>query len=100
MPDIVKTLRHFSLDGAVLDTIGTFPDSEGHLRARRTRAPGEEADEAGWGIFDPDGRRLGVVELPAGLEVYEIGPDYVLGKMLDELDVERVVLLPLDRSGG
>ena len=42
--------------------------------------------------FDPDGRWLGTVEMPAGPRVREIGDDYVLGTATDELDVEHVRL--------
>ena len=41
----------------------------------------------------------GFIETPAGLVIYEIGEDYILGKVLDELRVEYVQLWPLDRSG-
>jgi hypothetical protein len=45
-----------------------------------------------WRVFDPDGRWLGTLEMPAGLRVREIGDDYVLGTATDELDVEHVRL--------
>lgn len=56
-----------------------------------------EAD-APWWVFDPAGRWLGSVALPAGLTLLDVGPDYVLGTTRDELGVERVVLHALDRS--
>ena len=42
---------------------------------------------------------LGFVETPHGLVIYEIGADYLLGKVRDEPGVEYVQLWPLDRSG-
>ena len=33
-----------------------------------------------WTVFDPVGRILGFVETPDGLEIYEIGEDYILGR--------------------
>ena len=51
-----------------------------------------------WTVFDSQGRMQGFVEVPAEIEVYEIGVDYVLGKTTDELQVERVRLWPLDRG--
>lgn len=51
-----------------------------------------------WTVFDSQGRVQGVVEMPVGIEVYEIGIDHVLGKTTDELEVERVRLWPLDRG--
>jgi hypothetical protein len=48
-----------------------------------------EADPEKWWVFDPDGRLLGTVGVPAGLVVLPIGRDRVLGLWRDELDVER-----------
>ncbi len=31
-------------------------------------------------------------------DVFEIGEDYVLGRVMDEFDVERVQLWPLERG--
>jgi hypothetical protein len=43
-----------------------------------------------WTVFDPDGRRLGIVRTPADLRVFAIGRDWLLGVWQDELDVEYV----------
>jgi hypothetical protein len=52
-----------------------------------------DATKAEWSVFDPQGHWLGVVEIPADLEVLEIGDDYLLAKTTDPTDdVERVVL--------
>ncbi|MFC1662004.1 6-bladed beta-propeller [Gemmatimonadota bacterium] len=55
-----------------------------------------------WAVFDSSGRWLGGVTLPEGLDPYEIGPDYLLGEVEDEMDVERVVVYALVKgvSGG
>src|SRR6185503_7642722 len=34
-----------------------------------------------WTVFDPEGRFLGEVKLPALMEVHDIGDGYVLGRM-------------------
>ena len=52
-----------------------------------------------WMVFDPEGRAQGTVRLPAGLEVHEIGEDYVLGRWLDRASgVEYVRWHRLDRG--
>ena len=51
-----------------------------------------------WMVFDSTGVARGVVELPRGLEVQDIGADYVLGRWLDDLRVEYVRRYRLDRS--
>lgn len=49
-------------------------------------------------VYDTEGPFLARVTVPAGVEVLEIGADYVLGITRDDLDVERIVLLTLTRS--
>lgn len=53
---------------------------------------------AAWSVFDADGRWLGVVETPTGLDVSEFGADYVLGVARDELDIEYLELYMLDKT--
>ena len=72
-------------------------DSEGYLWVRHFA--GSPADEPQWTVFDREGRMLGQVATPHGLEVYEIGSDYVLGRWRDESDVEHVRLHSLVRTG-
>ena len=48
-------------------------------------------------IFGADGRHLGVVELPANLEVYQIGADFLLVKMRDDLDVDYVHVYRIEK---
>ena len=68
-----------------------------HLWVEEYELPGEERPGSLWTVFDPEGRVLGFVETPDGLEIYEIGEDYILGRSLDELDVEHVQVWPLER---
>ena len=68
------------------------------LWVKEYRTPGKQQDI--WTVFDPDGRVRGFVATPRRLDVFEIGEDYILGMMMDEFDVERVQLWPLDRTGG
>ncbi|MFW6078460.1 MAG: hypothetical protein ACODAE_02490, partial [Gemmatimonadota bacterium] len=73
-------------------------DPEGNLWVR---AP-DDSDRAtaAWDVFDADGRWLGAVDIPSGLDVHEIGADYLIGTTTDELDVQRVVVHELTRSDG
>ncbi|MDE2781706.1 MAG: 6-bladed beta-propeller [Gemmatimonadota bacterium] len=73
-------------------------DAERNLWAERYRAPWE--GQPSWYVFDEQGKWLGEVATPRGLHVFEIGTDYVLGRYLDELDVQSVVMIPLDRGVG
>jgi hypothetical protein len=51
----------------------------------------------GWHVFDTDGELLGRVAVPPGLEVHEVGADYILGVQENELDVPFVRRFPLGR---
>ena len=87
-------------------------DAADHLWIREYEVPGEERSAPLWTVFDPAGQVLGFVETPAGLHIFEIGENYILGRTLDELDdqpraergslayhhVEYVQLWPLERS--
>ena len=53
-----------------------------------------------WTVFDQEGRVHGLVEMPSGLGVFEIGEDYILGRSRDELGVEYVQLWSLSRDTG
>ncbi len=43
---------------------------------------------------------LGFVETPAELDILEIGEDYILGRVVDEMGVESIQVWPLERAGG
>ena len=73
-------------------------DPHGHLWVQEYNFPGQHDNI--WTVFDADGRVQGFVETPSGLDVFEIGEDYILGTTTDELGVERVQLWPLDRRAG
>jgi hypothetical protein len=51
-------------------------------------------------VFSPEGRFLGVVDVPTGLTVTEIGADYVLGTMPDADGFARLRLWTLGIREG
>lgn len=57
------------------------------------------ATPATWLVLDVDGRLTARVEVPAGMRVLDVGGDYLLGLVTDEMDVERVQMLELRRGG-
>ncbi len=75
-------------------------DLAGHLWVREYDLPREERPAPLWTVFDPEGRVLGFVETPAGLDILQIGEDFILGRVKDEFEVEYVQLLPLERLGS
>ena len=83
----------------------TFPafssvlgDATGHLWVEEYKLPRDNRRGTLWTVFDPEGQALGFVETPDGLEIDEIGEDYIRGWVQDELGVESVRLWPLERS--
>lgn len=74
---------------------GVVVDGLDHLWVRDFSMPGD--DRTTWIVFDPEGHVLGRIETPRGLEVYEIGPDYILGRARDELNVESIQRWSLTR---
>lgn len=75
-------------------------DAAGHLWVEEYTVPGEEERAPLWTVFNPEGRVLGFVETPDGLSIYEIGADYILGRMVSEPGAESVQVWPLERSNG
>jgi len=77
---------------------GAVGDALGHLWIAEFERPGEEYDGMLWTVFDREGRVLGLVDTPEGLTIFEIGADYILAKVTDDLDIEYVRLWALTRS--
>lgn len=73
-------------------------DPNGNLWVRAYAPPQEP--QTRWDVFDPDGRWLGGVDAPPGLEITEIGADYAVGIVRDEMDVEYVQVHALVKEDG
>ncbi len=65
---------------------------DGRLWVYPYRKPREGAD---WWVFGPDGDFQCRLDHPAGVTIYEVAADYLLGVHTDELGVERVVMFEL-----
>ena len=48
-------------------------------------------------VFGPDGRYLGIVEVPASLRVFQIGVDFILGMVRDDLGVQYIHRYRIDK---
>lgn len=72
-------------------------DGVDHLWVREATLPGVDRPAPLWTVFDPEGRVLGFIETPDGLTILEIGADYILGRVTDDLGVESVQVWPLER---
>jgi hypothetical protein len=80
----------------------TFPpfqalvtDSEGNLWVQEYPTPGQT--DPAWTVFDAGGHVTARLGTPPRTRILEIGADYVLGRTLDDLDVEILTLWRLNR---
>ncbi len=81
-----------------LPAYGQFiADAAGNLWVEEYRL--RTGDSPEWAVFDQSGRFLGVVEMPAGGRIMQIGEDFVLGVWRDELEVEIVRMYRLEKPG-
>lgn len=65
-----------------------------------TEATVTSSDTAVTGVFAADGEWLGTVEIPRNFHPLDIGEDYILGTLIDELDVPHLVGFGLDREAA
>ncbi len=72
-------------------------DAEGHVWLAEHHGFTETDQPTDWEVFAESGEWLGSVRTPPRFAVYEIGADYVLGRWQDDLDVEHVQVLHLNR---
>lgn len=87
-------------EAAFPETLPAFSDLEADAAGRlwvKDYTTGD--DENRWDVFEPDGRWLGTVVLPRGFNPTEIGEDYVLGIVRDDLGVERVRVHRIEKGG-
>ena len=101
---IVEEARSHFLGVPLAETFPAFTsvmtDAAGNLWVEEYEFPLEDRPGVLWTVFDPAGQVLGFVETPEGLEIFEIGEDYILGTTEDELEVEYVQVWPLERAGA
>ena len=71
-------------------------DATSHVWLERYRLPGDTLPS--WDVIAPNGRWLGAVSVPPRLRVMQVGEDFVLGRHLDSLGVERIRVHPLGRG--
>jgi hypothetical protein len=71
-------------------------DSNANIWLERTRMPGDSVTR--WEVVDSEGAWFGTVTVPLRLRVMQVGDDFVLGRQLDSLGVERIRVHALRRQ--
>jgi len=94
-PEVSRMWREISLPETMPAHGRMLADADDNLWVQEYRINDEPER---WTVFDPSGRLLGLVDMPAPGRVTEIGSDYVLGIWTDEMDVEQVRLYELVKS--
>lgn len=97
-PGIRAMWRSYSLPAEKPAYSRLLVDADGNLWVGAYA--GSPATPEHWRVFDPDGRWLGTVSVPADFRISWIDEAGVLGVGRDSLDVERVALYGLRRPSG
>ena len=96
-PDRIRRMRALYEEVPFHDVLPAYGnlevDTEGNLWVADYALAGESVTS--WRVFDKEGTMLGKIDAPSELTIFEIGADYILGKSVDSLGIERVVLLRL-----
>jgi hypothetical protein len=71
-------------------------DEDNYIWVEEYAPPGEPRSV--WSVFSPGGSFLGQVEMPAQIEVQQIGGGFVVGLYWGELGLEHVAVYRLDRG--
>jgi hypothetical protein len=58
------------------------------------------SDEQSWTVYDSQGMMIARILLPPAFAPFEIGDDWILGRELDDLDVEHVRIYGIRRSAS
>lgn len=59
----------------------------------------DPSETVGWTVVGPEGELLADIELPASILLRDAGPDWLLARVLDELDVEHLMLAQIEVAG-
>lgn len=99
-PDRLKQRLEFVDKSPVADSLpwiqNVTADALGNVWVTEYAVPGQESPAVG--VFSAEGEWLGTVQLPPNFHPLDIGQDYVLGVLRDELDVQHLVSLRLERE--
>ena len=92
-PRVMRMIADLPYPSVLPPYSDTVLDSELNLWVEEFRVTAD--DPTDWSVFDNEGIWLGRVTLPRGLGIFEIGADYILGKSVDDMEVERVEVYEL-----
>ena len=71
---------------------------QGRIWVSEVRPPADTAIT--WDVYDLQGRARARIETPARFEPHEIGPDYMIGRFMDDLDINYIRLYALEKPAN
>jgi hypothetical protein len=95
-PEMRRRYSKMNIPAARPAFVRLLVDEAAHVWAEDFRV--DPASPRQWTVFDTQGRAIGRISTPAALTIDQIGTDFVLGWLRDELDVEHVRLYRLKRD--
>lgn len=75
--ELERVLRSAAVPSTMPAIAALVVDATDHLWVQEFSPPTASADR--WAVFDPAGRMLGQVNVPAGFQILQVGRDFVLG---------------------
>lgn len=99
-PQNLERMLEYVENAPVADSLpwiqNVMADPLGNVWVMEYEGPGR--DSAAVGVFSAEGEWLGAIRLPPSFRPLEIGDEYVLGVVTDELDVPHLVRYGLERE--
>lgn len=71
---------------------------QGRFWVSSDRVPADTS--VSWSVYELDGTPTATLSLPPRFEPHDIGPDYVLGRWFDDLDVNFIRMYALEKPDG
>jgi hypothetical protein len=97
-PEVRAAFDEMPVPAVMPAMAGIQVDGRGYLWVEGYPRPGDEASL--YDVLDPEGELVGKISLPSGLQILEIGEDYLMALYRDELEVEYLRIHRLARPAA
>lgn len=97
-PEWAKALEAAPYPRQMPALAGLAASAAGDVWVHEYHPPGAPEQESRWAVFDAGWRPVAVVRGPARFQLFQIGPDWVLGRQVNADGVEHVLLYPLIKA--
>ena len=94
-PEWAKALEAAPYPRQMPALAGLAASAVGDVWVHEYHPPGAPEGESRWAVFDAGWRPVAIVRGPARFQLFQIGPDWVLGRQVSANGVEHVLVYPL-----